>query len=94
MLGAELLQAMNQRKLKVLDDINVGLASKLSEYCRGGSAVRALMRETYGPTASMIDRKSFDDVTSTLTHRFDCFLSIASRRSLAAGFICLFARSA
>lgn len=38
MLGAELLQAMNQRKLKVLDDINVGLASKLSEYCRGGSA--------------------------------------------------------
>lgn len=59
-----------------------------------GRQILALMRETYGPTASMIDRKSLDDVISTLTHRFDRFFSIVSRRLLAAGFTWFFARSA
>lgn len=31
MFGAKLLQTENERKLKVLDDINVGLASVVSE---------------------------------------------------------------
>jgi hypothetical protein len=86
-LGAELLQAKNKRRLKVLDDIDVCLASALLVLMNDagvGQQMLALIRETYGPTASMTDRKSLDDVTSTLTHRFDRFLSMVSRRSFAA----------
>ena len=87
MLGAELLKAKNKRRLEVFNDIDVCLASVLlvrMDNAKVGPHIHALMRETYGPTASMTDRKSLDDVTSTLTHRFDRFLSIVSRRSFAA----------
>ena len=45
----------------------------------------ALMRQTYGPTASMMFKKCADLVTSTLTARLDFFRSIVSNNSRAAG---------
>ena len=48
----------------------------------------ALIRQTKGPTTSMMARKSSDFVTSTLTDRFDFFRSIVSSSSFAAGFFC------
>lgn len=52
------------------------------------------MRQTKGPTASTTARNPALVVTSTLTHRLDCFLSITWSSSRAAAFEWLAARSA
>jgi len=73
--------------VEIIDDIDMCLYYIRISYSAEGQVQFTLIRQTSGPTASMIARKSSVLVTSTLTARLDLFLSIVSSRSLAAGFL-------
>lgn len=47
----------------------------------------ALIKQTYGATASIIANRSPEFVTSTLTARFDFLRSIVSRSNFAVGLV-------
>lgn len=88
MLLAQMLQALDQREVEVFKDVNVCLPERRKFWDRiyTSAAGFTLIMQTYGPTPSMIDKRSSAFVTSTLTARLDFFRSTVSRIALAVEF--------
>lgn len=84
---AQLSETVYQRGLKVLDDIYMCLHGYDMCSCVK-KPLLTFTRQIYGPTMSMILRKSACFVTSTLTHRLLFLRSIVSSNPLAAGLAC------
>ena len=74
----EEIHLLDQRRLEVLDNIYMRLEVivRINHVVAGLLEALALIKQTYGPTASKIPRKSSDLVTSMLTARFVFLRSI------------------